>query len=333
MKIFVTGASGFIGKAFITALHKVHPDMEISCGVRDSSDVKELRKMGLNLISFDLTDPAGFKLAIEGQDIVVHFAANIDFLASEESLFQQNVDATKYLAYACMDNNVTHLIYCSSAEALGVATNGTEETDYNPDERYGKSKMEAEKLLLALHEEKNLPVTIVRPSGVFGPGDNYVFKEIIESFDHSILNKVIPFSIKTKIHFTYIDDIVQGLIKILLKSEISIGEIFHLCSDKPQTYEEIFVTIAEKLGRRKPIFLNIIPIFFYRPFWPFIVFFYRWRGLGYPYVPNTLKKIRTNRSYSNLKAKEALGFHPKTDFAVGVENAVEWMRIQGILKK
>jgi len=333
MRLFVTGASGFIGTAFVKALHKTHPEFLITCGVRKSSDVEELEKMGLNLVLFELNSPSGFMSAVEGQDIVVHFAANFNFLASEDSLFKQNILATKDLAYACLEKKVKYFIYCSSLEALGAVVDGNEESSYNPDERYGKSKMEAEKLLLDLHAEKNLPVTIVRPSGVFGPGDNYVLREFIESLDRSILNKIIPFAGETTLHFTYIDDIVQGFSKILLEREKCVGEIIHLCSDQPQTYREIIVTITDKLQRRKPFFIKFIPLFFYRPFWPFIVVFYRWRGLGYPYVPNAMKKIRASRSYSNLKAKKLLGFQSRTDFATGIEKEVEWMREEGILKK
>lgn len=333
MRIFVTGASGFIGKAFVKTLHNDYPDINITCGVRKSSDIEELRKMGLNLVLFDLDSTSEFESVITDYDTVVHFAANFNLLASKESLLKQNVVATKDLAYACIEKNVKHFIYCSSSEALGVVVDGKEDSPYNPDELYGISKMEAEKVLLDLLEEKNLPVTIVRPSGVFGPGDNYVVKEWIESLDRSILNKIIPVSGENLIHWTYIDDIVQGFIKILLNKEQCIGEIFHLCSDQPQTYREVLVTIIDKLNRKKPLIIKFIPVFFYRPFWPFVVAFYRWKGLGYPYVPNAMKKVGTNRSYSNNKAKRVLGFQPKTDFAIGIEKEVEWMREQGILKK
>ncbi|MHA1236626.1 MAG: SDR family oxidoreductase, partial [Candidatus Hodarchaeales archaeon] len=65
MKVLVTGASGFIGKAFVKAL---------------------------------INENNTFFQAVKGKDVIVHFAANFDFLASEESLFKQNVDATRELA-------------------------------------------------------------------------------------------------------------------------------------------------------------------------------------------------------------------------------------------
>ncbi|MHA1332015.1 MAG: NAD-dependent epimerase/dehydratase family protein, partial [Candidatus Hodarchaeales archaeon] len=208
MNILVTGASGFIGKAFVKSLIKENLGYDIYCAVRKTSKIDELKELGVNFVDFDLTDYSTFGPAVKNMDTVVHFAANFDFLASEESLFALNVDATKELAEASLENGVKHFIYCSSTEAVGNVIDATEDSEYNPDEVYGRSKMEAEKILLDMHAEKGLPVTIARPSGVFGPGDNYVFKEMIISVDRSIINKVFPTSAKSKIHFTYIDDVV-----------------------------------------------------------------------------------------------------------------------------
>ncbi|MHA1332089.1 MAG: NAD-dependent epimerase/dehydratase family protein, partial [Candidatus Hodarchaeales archaeon] len=114
--------------------------------------------------------------------------------------------------------------------------------------------------------------------------------------------------------------------------EKAVGQIYHLTSDEPQTYRQMFTVIAKKLGRRPPIFISPFPVILAKPFWPFIVKFYRWRGFGYPYVPNALKKIKTSRNYLNLKAKQELGFQPKVSFEEGVEKTVEWMRGEGMIK-
>jgi len=180
MRILVTGASGFIGKAFVKALINEQPEYEIYCAVRSTSNVDELKALNVKFTNFDLTKIETFLPAVEGKDCVVHFAANFNFLASEESLYEQNVNATKKLAEACLKANISHFVYCSTTEAMGIVDDGTELSDYNPDEVYGSSKMDAEKALIEMYEEKQLPVTIVRPTGVFGPGDGYVFKEMIQ---------------------------------------------------------------------------------------------------------------------------------------------------------
>ncbi|MFW9993707.1 MAG: NAD-dependent epimerase/dehydratase family protein [Candidatus Odinarchaeota archaeon] len=332
MKILVTGPTGFIGKAFVKALITEQLGHDIFCAVRKESNTEDLEMLDVKLVNFDLLDSSTFAPAVKGMDTVVHFAANFDFLASEESLFSQNVEATRKLAEACLETNIKHFVYCSSTEAMGIVVDGTEESDYNPDEVYGRSKMEAERVLLKLHEENDLPLTIARPTGVYGPGDYYVFRGLVDSMDRSIIKRVIPASLEHTIHFTYIDDIVQGLLKIVEKRDKTIGEIFILASDEPQTWKELFVTITTKLGNKKPWIITWVPMSVVKPVWPLVVKFYKRKGFDFPYVPNAMEKLQTSRNYVNDKARKILDFNPTVDFETGVERTVAWMEEQGMLK-
>ncbi len=335
--ILITGASGFIGKAFVEALSTKKLGYNIFCGVRESTKRDDLEKFNVNFVNFDLNDHSTFSSAVKGMNIVVHFAALFNFHAPRDMLFKQNVEVIQAFAEACLSNGVQHLIYCSSTEVLGIIRNGNETSDYNPETNlgyYGVSKMEAEKIFLKIQAEKRLPLTIVRPTGVIGPGKCYPFNELVESIYRNALNaRIFPGSGENYIHWTYIDDITQGFIKILQNPEKTIGEIFILAGDEVPTYKIMFSTIAEKLNRKPPVFIRYFPIKIGLLFWPLIHNYYKFKKLDlFPFKPGSLKNSTVSRSYSNKKVKEILGFQPNFSFEKGVEKTIEWMKDQGLLE-
>lgn len=289
----------------------------------------------MTFVDFELTDPSTFISAVKGMDTVVHFASPYKNWDStpKDVLFSLNVEATQKLAEACLEAKVKHFVYCSTTEALGIVVNGTEESDYNPDEVYGTSKMEAEKILLSMQEERDLPLTIARPTGVIGPGECYPFNDIILAIDKGIilLPKFLPGSGKGTIHWTDIDDIIQGFIKIIQMPEKTIGQIFNLTSNRAQTWNEVVKVICNNLGIKSSTYH--IPAFLARIGVPIFVLYYKMRGVkNFVLYPNAVKKLQTSRSYSNLKMKKKLGFNPTVDFDTSVNKAILWLKEQGKLK-
>lgn len=335
MKILVTGATGFIGKAFVRALIAEKAEYDVYCAVRKSSNKEDLEKLDVNFVNFDLTDYTTFGSAVEGKGIVVHFASpykNWD-RTPEDVLFSCNVEATQKLAEACLEAQVQHFIYCSTTEALGKVVNGTEESDYNPDEFYGKTKMEAEIVLLEIQKKKDFPLTIARPTGIIGFGDCFPFTDIILAVDKKLilLPQFLPGSGKGTIHWTDIEDIVQGFIKIIEMPEKSIGQIYNLASDQAQTWNEVVRTICNSLEKKSSTYH--IPVFLARIGVPLFVVYYKIRGVkNFVLYPNAIKKLQTSRSYINSKAKKELGFHPNVEFESSVKNAVSWLKEQELLK-
>ncbi|MFX0015184.1 MAG: NAD-dependent epimerase/dehydratase family protein [Promethearchaeota archaeon] len=332
MKILVTGATGFIGNAFTKALIDGKVGYDIYCTFRNSSQIDTLEKLNVKLVKFELMDHSTFTPAVKGMDIVVHFASYYKnwHRAPKDVLFSHTVEATQKLAETCLEAEVKHFVYCSTTEALGIVTNGTEESDYNPDETYGKAKMETEKILL---EMEDLPLTIARPTGVIGFGDCYPFNDIILAVDRGLIlfPKFLPGSGKGTIHWTDIDDVVQGFIKIIQMPKKSIGEIFHLASDCAQTWNKVVEVLCKNLDIKSSTYH--IPVFLAKIGVPVFILYYKLRGVNnFVLYPNAVKKLQTSRSYCNLKAKTKLGFDPVIDFDTSVKKAVLWLRKQGKLR-
>lgn len=335
MKILVTGATGFIGSALVQALIAEKAEYDIYCAVRKSSNIEDLEKLDVNFVNFDLTDYTTFGSAVDDKAIVVHLASHYKNWgrAPEDVLFSHNVEATQKLAEACLEAQVQHFIYCSTTETLGKVVKGTEESDYNPDELYGKTKMEAEKILLEMQEKRSFPLTIARPTGVIGFGDCYPFTDIILAVDKKLilLPNFLPGSGKGTIHWTDIEDIVQGFIKIIEMPDISIGQIYNLASDQAQTWNEVVKVICNSLDIKSSTYH--IPVFLARIGFHLFVVYYKIRGVkNFVLYPNAVEKLQTSRSYINLKAKKELGFKSTVEFESSVKNATSWLKKQGLLK-
>ncbi len=333
MNIFITGSTGFIGRSFVKRLLAENKHYNIFCGVRSSSKKEDLEKLNIILVNFDLNDFQTFENALEGMDIVVHFAAHYNFHARKDILFSQNVEATKKLAEVCLKKEITHFVYCSTTEVVGPAVNAIEDAEYHPDYAYGESKMEAEKILLKMHKEYGFPLTIARPTGVIGPGECYPFNDIIIAIDKglALLPTFVPGAGKGTIHWTYIDDIIQGFLRIIENPEKSIGQIYNLASDNPQTWNDLIETICESLGKTRRIFH--IPAIIGRIGLALFTLYYKIRGVdNFVLRAGTVKAMQTSRSYSNAKIKKELGFKPSTEFKKGINDSVLWLRKQGRLK-
>ena len=338
MKILITGATGFIGKSFVKELLSKKKEFSVFCAVRSSSKKDDLEEFDVNFVNFDLDDIKTFESSVEGKDIVVHFAAHYDFHAQRDILFNRNVEASKILAEVCLNNDVKHFVYCSTTEVLGTQVDATEEADYNPVYAYSESKVEAEKALLMLHKERGLPLTIARPTGIIGPGECYPFNDFIIAINEGItfLPRLFPGSGNGTIHWTYIDDVVQGFIKIIENREKSIGQIFNIASNSPQTWNEVIEEICDSLDATGKKFHGRkfhIPVTLARIGMPLFTLYYKIRGINnFVLKPGAVKTLQSSRGYLNTKAKSILGFNPTVDFRTGVTNSVMWLRKQGRLK-
>ena len=323
MRILVTGATGFIGSHLVENLLNENK-YEVIALVRNPKKAKELEKKGVEIRVGDITDKKSLKGVTKNVDVVIHLAAHMRFHTKWEKLFSTNVAGTLDLAKDAIENNVSHFIYASSTEAIGpVKTVPADETHpYNPAYQYGISKMMAEKILNKLKDEKGLPVTILRPTGVYGPGDLYVTLSTVRGVKNGKLNR-LPGKGDKYVHFTYVDDVVQGFIKALENPKKAIGETFIIASDDYYTYKDTFTIIAELLGVDPP--QKSIPVLIaYIGIW-FMEMANKLRRIDdFVIHASVVKDMTKNRAYSNKKAKEILGFQPKYTFRDGMKITIGW---------
>ena len=323
MRILVTGATGFIGSHLIKALLKENK-YEVVALARNPKKIKNLEKEGVEVRIGDLTDKKSLKSITKKIDVVVHLGAYMRFHAKWEKLFSTNVAGTLDLANDALENEITHFIYTSSTEAIGpVKVVPADETHpLNPAYQYGISKMMAEKILNKLKEERGLPVTILRPTGVYGPGDHYITLSTVKAVKNEKL-KQLPGKGDKYVHFTYVDDVVQGFIKTIENPQKAIGETFIIASDDYYTYKDSFAIIADILGVEPP--KKFVPVSLaYVAMW-FMEKANKIRRVDdFATHASVVRDMTKNRAYSNKKAKEVLGFQPKYTFPEGMKITIDW---------
>ena len=175
MKIFLTGATGFIGSHFLK--HCLAAGHEMTCSVRSPKQADSIRAFGASPWEGDLQNPGELSLALAGFDVLIHAAGCRDLTAPTELLEQSNTILTQVLVDAAAKAEVPQFIYISAASvAMGDPTplfNVKESSpivlrDYLP---YTRSKALAESYVLAA-QQSAMKVVVLRPSFVWGKGDS-----------------------------------------------------------------------------------------------------------------------------------------------------------------
>ena len=179
-EVCVLGANGFIGRRTVAALHARGRPVTAITRRRHSLPreiVSGVRSGAVRLAQAGLDDEQALLDATRGARVVVHLATGGG--ADWDAVQRGMVEGTLRVARACLANGVERLIYVSSAAALYLGHDCGREVvdddvgpDPRPEERalYARGKVAAERALRALARESRLPVTIVRPAVVVGPG-------------------------------------------------------------------------------------------------------------------------------------------------------------------
>lgn len=176
MRVFITGATGFIGTEFVRRLSGTpHEAICLARPHSRDSRVDALRAMGAGIVSGDVTNPASLAEGMRGCEWVVHLASVYEFWLPDTRVFDRvNIQGTRNVMGAALAARASKVIHVSSVVAYG-ATPGTV-TEATPltapvHGHYGRTKRAAEQVARGFHERRGLPVVIIAPGAVLGAGD------------------------------------------------------------------------------------------------------------------------------------------------------------------
>lgn len=245
MRIFVTGATGFIGQHLVPALAEA--GHEVVALVRRPGTLPS--RPGVVEVRGDLADVEGFAEALAGVDAVIHNAALVDPIDDERAADAINHRASLALAKAARSKGARAFAFVSSIAAIGFrADAGLVDSDVlcAPPTPYGRSKRSAELSLLAL-DGPDFRVAVARPPTVYGRGDTRGnFLAMARAVRTGAF--FIPGDGNNRMSFCHVDNLVRAL-RLLAEHPEAHG-IFHVADESPVTLREIATHVAEATGSR-----------------------------------------------------------------------------------
>jgi nucleoside-diphosphate-sugar epimerase len=325
MRVFITGATGFLGGALARALARM--GAEVHALVRFTSGRSGLDRAGVTCHEGDVTRPATLTNALDGADWVVHAAGRLGEFGVREEIYQQvHVEGTRNVMTAAMQTGCqTRVLHVSTTGVLGLTPPGPamENLPYAPANPYERTKAAAEQVALEF-ASKGLPVIVCRPAFVYGPGDRHVlglFQAVrrgrfflIDGAEHLC-------------HPTFITDTVAGMLLCLRLGRS--GEIYHIAGPRAVTFREFAETIAGALGVRPPRLIL--------PRWVAMLAAMGLEKLGQasgrkpPLSRAGVAFFSQDRCYSWQRAHDELGYTPEFDLATGIARTVAGYRGEGLL--
>ena len=325
MRVLVTGGTGFIGIHVIAELMK--RSWQVRCLVRATSNRRALAGYEVEYVVGSLEDPVALRQAVQDIDVVIHLAGATKAQSIAE-FDRINHGGTQYLVEACVQSGV-HLrsfVYISSIAAAGPsvsATPLTEDDAPHPVGPYGRSKLLAEQAVLKA--SSRLPVTVLRPSAIYGPRDT----DFLPLF-RAVKRGLLPCLGRQELHvdICYVEDLVQGILAAAA-CPAARGEVFFL-GGAPYTWRNMGHEIARQLGTR-PYELHLPRTLALSA----ATLADRWARLsGRPGIlsrANMLERLQPFWLFDSGKARRTFGYAPQVSLARGIAQTLAWYREAGWL--
>ena len=244
MRIFVTGGTGFIGTHLVRKLAST--DHQVTCLVRRSSNTSVLEQLGVNFVSGDVTNPNSLRLAITGHDCIINLANIYSFWESDPRVYQRvNVEGTRSVMEIALEAGVSKVVHVSTGGIYGKPKDVpfTEESEVGPVQfsEYFRTKYVGDQIAWELFKNKRLPLVMVYPTAVLGPGDPKATGQYILR----LLQRRLPARVLESCMFTFVH--VNGVAEIIYRAatkENNIGEKY-LAGKFQHTFGEINRMVSE----------------------------------------------------------------------------------------
>jgi nucleoside-diphosphate-sugar epimerase len=325
MKVALTGATGYTGSRLLAAL--LGRGDTVRALARPSSK-RPTVSAEPDWIEGDLADVGALNRLVQGMDAVVHVAAVYRTAGHTHAYYRAvNVEGTARLLEAAARAGVGRFVHTSTVGVHGHVGHppADEASPLAPGDVYQATKAEAEALALDFHRRGVLPVSVIRPGAIYGPGETRLLKlfRAIARGRYAIVG-----SGRAYYHPVYIDDLIQGYLLALQRPE-AVGEAFIIAGPSYVTQRELADTIARATGGRiLPFRVPAAPLWWLGALCEAVCVPL---GMEPPLHRRRVEFWTKSRAFSTAKAQRLLGYEPQVDLETGVARTAAWYRQAGWL--
>ncbi|MEO8564571.1 MAG: NAD-dependent epimerase/dehydratase family protein [bacterium] len=323
-RVLVTGGTGFTGSHLVRTLVEAGDDVRVLA--RSAARARERLPAGVDVIEGDVSDRRAVGEAVGGRDVVFHLAAAFREPGIADRRYREvHVHGTRNLLEASRAEGVRRFVHVSTAGVHGHIEHppADETAPHTPGDVYQATKSEAERLATAFQLEHNFPLTVIRPAGIYGPGD----MRLLKLFRPIARRRFVMLGDgRTLFHMVHVRDLIDGM-RLAASHPDAVGESFIIAGEEYCSLDELTSRIARVWGVPAPRL--------HLPVWPFYLAGALCEAVCVPlHIDPPIFRRRVafftkSRAFRIDKAARMIGYRPRVVLDDGLRETAEWYRAHG----
>lgn len=314
--VFITGASGFIGRALSARYRALGAEVR---GMDLRADLQN------GVVEGDLTNPQPWAKHAEGCELFINTAAIVSTNAPWQLYRDVTIQGVRNAMDVAIAGGAKRFVHYSTVAALGWDYSGDADEKQpviiGEQYRYGVAKGASEHAVLAAHAAGEIACTIVRPGDVYGPGSRAWLVVPLEMCRKGMMT--LPAHGEGLFSPVYIEDLLDGTM-LAAGLDAGSGQIFHICGGETVSCREFFTHHWHWAGRSgsprclsTPVAVALTTA---------IEKVNQLLGRQDETGPDAMYMLARKGGYSIAKAARLLGYAPQTGLAEGLRNSAAWLR-------